>query len=405
MEDMANTLVSAKSTDSGFHVLLHPLVLLNISDHITRHAVREQTGPIVGALLGQQQGRNISLEHVFECKVLTEGENTILDQSWFDTRLKQFKDVHKDPPLDLVGWFTVTPPTGPTPAQVPIHRQILENYNETAIFLGFHASGLENMASPVGKLPLTIFESLYEGDNADDGDRTMEIDGQQPTLSLRFRELPYSIETGEAEMIGVDFVASGSGNASAIPTQTDKQTTTDESKGKKKRKDATEPEEAAIKEDTLPLSREDEDLIANLTTRLSAVKVLGSRLKLIQAYLVQISQNSQSRSSDPSAPRPSHTLLRSIYSLLAHLFVINPGTTDEFASESLAQANDVALVGLLGSLGESVQQMRELGRKWAVTSSVRRKNASQEMHMMMQKQLTEDALHGTRRESHASVWR
>lgn len=82
-------LVSAKSSDTGLHILLHPLVLLNISDHITRHGVRQQKGPIVGALLGQQQGRNVSLEHVFECKLIIEGEDVILDQEWFDTRLKQ----------------------------------------------------------------------------------------------------------------------------------------------------------------------------------------------------------------------------------------------------------------------------------------------------------------------------
>lgn len=89
MEDTASPLVSVKSSDSGFHVLLHPLVLLNISDHITRHGVRQQAGPIVGALLGQQQGRNISLEHVFECKLDSHGEDVVLDLSWFDTRLKQ----------------------------------------------------------------------------------------------------------------------------------------------------------------------------------------------------------------------------------------------------------------------------------------------------------------------------
>jgi COP9 signalosome complex subunit 6 len=35
-------------------------------------------------------------------------------------------------------------------------------------------------------------------------------------LNLKFRELPYSVETGEAEMISVDFVARGGGNATAV---------------------------------------------------------------------------------------------------------------------------------------------------------------------------------------------
>ena len=174
------------------------------------------------------------------------------------------KDVHKSPALDLVGWFAITPPSGPTAAQLPIHRQILENYNETAILLAFHASDLESMSSTVGKLPLTIFESTYEGDNVENEDKSsMQIDGQQPKLSLKFRELPYSIETGEAEMIGVDFVASGAGNAAAIPADTESTTEKAAAAGKGKGKEVQG--ESSSAPDISPLSREDEDRMLNLT--------------------------------------------------------------------------------------------------------------------------------------------
>lgn len=88
--DSLQSLVSSKSSDSGLHIQLHPLVLLTISDHITRHAARQQQGPIIGALLGQQNGREITLEQVFECPV-TIGENgeVLLPSSWFEERLKQ----------------------------------------------------------------------------------------------------------------------------------------------------------------------------------------------------------------------------------------------------------------------------------------------------------------------------
>lgn len=90
MAEQSNPLVSPKSSDSGLHVLLHPLVLLTISDHITRHAARQQQGPIVGALLGQQQGRDISLENAFECNLLTEENgDVVLHHSWFEQRLKE----------------------------------------------------------------------------------------------------------------------------------------------------------------------------------------------------------------------------------------------------------------------------------------------------------------------------
>ena len=85
-----NHLMSAHKSSDGFHILLHPLVLLTISDLITRHALRQQNGPVVGALLGQQKGREVSLEHAFECKVGTnEAGEVLIDQAWFDDRIQQ----------------------------------------------------------------------------------------------------------------------------------------------------------------------------------------------------------------------------------------------------------------------------------------------------------------------------
>lgn len=88
--EVPNPLLSLRPSDSGFQVQLHPLVLLTISDHITRHHVRQQKGPVVGALLGQQKGREISFEQAFECKILGGGdEPVVLDQAWFEERLQQ----------------------------------------------------------------------------------------------------------------------------------------------------------------------------------------------------------------------------------------------------------------------------------------------------------------------------
>lgn len=87
---MENPLISTqKSTDSGLQAVLHPLVLLTISDYITRHTLREQKGPIVGALLGQQNGREITIEHAFECATTVRDGNVVLEPDWFATRLDQ----------------------------------------------------------------------------------------------------------------------------------------------------------------------------------------------------------------------------------------------------------------------------------------------------------------------------
>lgn len=94
MAEINPLLSTQKTSDSELQVVLHPLVLLTISDYITRHSLRGLQGPVVGALLGQQNGREITIEHAFECLVKSEeGENgseiVLLDAEWFSTRLQQ----------------------------------------------------------------------------------------------------------------------------------------------------------------------------------------------------------------------------------------------------------------------------------------------------------------------------
>ena len=98
-----NPVISSHPSTSGLKIALHPLALLSISDYITRHTLRQNTGPIVGALLGTQQGRDIAIEQAYEVKVAegegeenamvgVEGEREVLvDEKWFDTRLKLCK--------------------------------------------------------------------------------------------------------------------------------------------------------------------------------------------------------------------------------------------------------------------------------------------------------------------------
>ncbi|GLA15086.1 hypothetical protein AnigIFM62618_001572 [Aspergillus niger] len=358
MSDQPESLLSPKNSDSGLHIQLHPLILLTISDHITRHAARSQQGPIVGALLGQQNGREITLEHVFEC-IVNEGPNGDLQipQDWFVERVKQFKDVHKAPALDLVGWWSTAPPSGPNTVHLPIHRQILHNHNESAVFLAFHPSLVHEASSNGGKLPVTIYESVYEGENATENSKTMQVDGEEQSLTIRFRELPYSVETGEAEMIGVDTVARTARNAAADTQGT--ASLTKQSAGKEPSKDQSEV-----------LSPEEEELIASLTTRLNAIKTLESRISLIKSYVASIS------TSDPETPNStttlSHPILRNINALLSHLSLLTPDEQSAFTAEAIAQSNDVHLVSLLGQLGQSISAMRELGKRTALMNSVRR---------------------------------
>lgn len=221
-----NSLVSAKTSDSGLQAHLHPLVLLTISDLIAQRSLRRQELPVVGALFGQQHGRDITLEFATECQVISKDDGTlILHDEWFKDRVQQYRDVHKAPALEVVGWFTTAPVSGPKREHLAMHEQILHDYNETALLLAFHPSTVLEGARVGGKLPLAVYESVYESsqeggkaaahETNGEGDK-MEIEGQEAQLELKFREVPYSVETGEAEMIGVDYIARGAGNATAI---------------------------------------------------------------------------------------------------------------------------------------------------------------------------------------------
>lgn len=92
MASALDSLISSKSSDSGLQIQLHPLALLCIAEHITRHVARNRPGPIVGSLLGSQDGRIISLVNAHDIRITTsENGEDVIDDDWFTTRLEQCK--------------------------------------------------------------------------------------------------------------------------------------------------------------------------------------------------------------------------------------------------------------------------------------------------------------------------
>ncbi|KAF9869554.1 cop9 signalosome subunit 6 [Colletotrichum karsti] len=378
-----NPLISNQKS-SELQAVLHPLVLLTISDYITRHTLRSQAGPIVGALLGQQNGREVTIEHAFECHTVTAPEvdgGYLLDSMRFAARLEQMKTVHKDRSLDLVGWYTLLPTTGPTPTVLPIHNQLLADFNESALLLGFHPE--EVLTHSVGgKLPMTIFESNSEVDDAskaaaaDGEDKKME-DGESNKLKLRFRELPYTVETGEAEMISMDHVARGAGNATAIQAPKEAKPKVVESGGKRR---AVLPEGDQSDEAEVQLSPEEEEMIAALTAKANAVKMLQGRIRLITSYLERLPPEylpgleQQQQTAGGAHTTPSHTILRQIQALVNRLDLVMPSDVENFEKEVVAEENDVAIVSRLNDLMQSISGMRDLGKKFSILETAKNRD-------------------------------
>ncbi|KAG9952057.1 COP9 signalosome-like protein subunit 6, partial [Aureobasidium melanogenum] len=375
VETASNSLLSTSTSDSSLSVQLHPLVLLTISDYITRHSMRSQQGPIVGAIIGQQNGRTVTMEQAFQCKIKEDGDKVLVDEEWFVERLEQFKDVHKSPPLDLVAIFTLAPPSGPLPDHVPILQQLQHSYNDSLMLLLFHPQTILDGSLTGGKLPISIYESYYEpgSENADKG---MQVEGwgMGRQLQMRFRQLPFEVETGEAEMIAVDFVAKGSGSAAV------QNSATPASKGKSRA-------EGSAATNDVQLSSADEEVISSLTAKYNAIKMLHQRINLIKAYLAELPQSyltDASISAGTSDPPLNHQLLREISSMLSRLPLLappvsQPSTTipvpgmpqSSLATASSQEQSDVHMVSLLASLTRTVAQAKDMGSKYSIVQKAK----------------------------------
>ncbi len=88
-EPSSNPFVSSKPSESGLTVSLHPLVLLTVSDQVTRQSVRKQKTPVAGALLGQQRGREITAEHAFPVALVGAEGRWQFNYEWMETRIQQ----------------------------------------------------------------------------------------------------------------------------------------------------------------------------------------------------------------------------------------------------------------------------------------------------------------------------
>lgn len=170
-------------------VSLHPLVIMNISEHWTRIRAQENyKQQVIGALIGKQKGRNIEVMNSFELKFSIDDNNITIDKNYYNTKESQYKQVFQD--LDFLGWYT----TGETVTEkdINVHKQICE-INECPIMFQ-----LNPLSRNVDQIPVRLFETI--------------IDIVQGEATMLFVPLTYTLATEEAERIGVDHVVRMSTN-------------------------------------------------------------------------------------------------------------------------------------------------------------------------------------------------
>ncbi|EGO02785.1 hypothetical protein SERLA73DRAFT_176164 [Serpula lacrymans var. lacrymans S7.3] len=194
------SVVLPSSTTSGLSLSLHPLPILNISEHLTRLKLQTRSNSpfVLGALLGTQTGRDVEIVNTFE--LATEaGNDDQVDNEFLVSRRDQYKQVF--PSLEIIGWYTFAPI--PTSRHIALHEQFTK-YCSTPLLLILQPSSSSTSSSDLTgqTLPLKAYEP------------TTEIRDKK-TRSV-FIEASFVVETGEAERIAVDWTAKGGGGGTTL---------------------------------------------------------------------------------------------------------------------------------------------------------------------------------------------
>ncbi|CAB4054126.1 COPS6 [Lepeophtheirus salmonis] len=152
------SVMASNGTQGTVSVSLHPLVIMNISEHWTR--TKAQTGSatqVYGAIIGKQKGRDIEIMNSFELDYNMIEEKVIIDMEYYKAKEEQFKQVFTD--MDFLG--------------CPLFLQM-------------------NPLARQSDLPVNMYESLFD-----------LVGGH----GMLFVKLSFTLATEEAERIGLDHVA------------------------------------------------------------------------------------------------------------------------------------------------------------------------------------------------------
>ncbi|KAF7145231.1 hypothetical protein RHSIM_Rhsim04G0006600 [Rhododendron simsii] len=313
----------ASSSSSGLTFKLHPLVILNISDHYTR--VKSQSQPpqngaestasppprVFGCVIGVQRGRTVEIFNSFE--LLYYPSSHSLDRSFLEKKqelcqsLNTLSDKKVFPNYYILGWYSTGSEAEESDMQ--IHKALMD-INESPVYVLLNPS--INHAQK--DLPVTIYESVANTFcscgliNA-----TLELHVIDGIPQLIFVRSSYTIETVEAERISVDHVAhlkpSDGGSAAT-------------------------------------------QLAAHLTGIHSAIKMLNSRIRVLHHYLLAMQKG--------DIPC-ENSLLRQVSSLLRRLPAIE---SEKFQDDFLMEYNDTLLITYLAMLTNCSSSMNELVDKF-----------------------------------------
>jgi len=181
------------SEDHNLTFTIHPLVLLNISQHFTRvRAQRHREGekqaphPVAGALLGKTSTRSIEIRDSFEVPAKCENGRLVSIDSQYLLNKEEHLIESKVTEYEIVGWYS-TGRLEPETGEKEISKKILET-KDASLFLKLDPFRSQR---DTNEMPMTLYE--YE-----------------PNYILTKRV--FSLEAKDAEQIAVEDLA-GDGSA------------------------------------------------------------------------------------------------------------------------------------------------------------------------------------------------
>lgn len=286
----SSVMATASNSSGSVSIALHPLVIMNVAEHWTRSKAQEDRLAVIGALIGRQKGRSLEIMNSFELQIDVIDKMTIINKDYYEQKESQFKQVFPD--LDFLGWYSIG--DAPTLQDILMHKQVCE-INESPVFL------LLSPQNRQSRLPISMYESVVD-----------LIDGE---ATLLFSAVAFSLETEEAERIGLDHMARLSATTSSSDVG------------------------ASVASD-------------HLRVQFNAVKMLRDRVRIIRDYVMDAKSGKVEWNSD---------ILREAHSLSTRLPLVN---SNQFKDDFYNQCNEVALMAYLGSLTKGTNTMNQFVNKF-----------------------------------------
>lgn len=291
---------------------LHPLVLVNISDHFTRNASTSSSPalPTIGCLIGFQESQRVSLTDSFDVVTKRNEKNEIvIEEEDVTSKLDLFRRIF--PQSELLGWYS----TGneANAADMAVHKQF-QTWNESPLFLllstttaSDNKSKTKSSSSSSQKdaLPISLLQTA------------MQIVDDVP--SAVWTPVSYKIETDDSERVTVDHVLSPAATSSSS---------------------SSGPSPTTLDPHVLALH--------------NAISMLRSRMTVVKDFLSQTREG--------KIP-PHHALIREANALCSQLPVLDSAAIDAMF---LGELGDSLLMNYLATATKASAAMTGVMSKYAV---------------------------------------